>query len=355
MIDRELDFYNYLSDKHNCDFIFFTYGDKSDFEIKLQSKRIEIIPIFSYVKKTKFTFINIIKSIYVLLIFKNKIRNISLIKCNQLNGSWLGILTKLIFKKPLFIRTGYDAFTFSKLEKKSFIKIIMFYLLTYCGLMFANLYSASSKSDYEFLTGNYRFINSKKIVYRSNWVNIFNRSEIDNKKEKTIVSVGRLVEQKNYFYTLESLKKTNYSLDIVGSGVLKTNLINYAENINVPIKILKNLKYKELINLLKNYEIFVLSSTFEGNPKVLLEAMASGCLVLVSNIPNNLEIIRNGENGLVFDISDQESLTNLLINIDNKKINIKKIQQKAFEEANLKYSMIKWADSEFNDFTNLIN
>ena len=115
------------------------------------------------------------------------------------------------------------------------------------------------------------------------------------------------------------------------------------------------MKYKELINLLKNYEIFVLSSTFEGNPKVLLEAMASRCLVLVSNIPNNLEIIRNGENGLVFDISDQESLTNLLNNIDNKKINIKKIQQKAFEEANLKYSMIKWADSEFNDFTNLIN
>ena len=35
MIDRELDFYNYLSNKHNCDFIFFTYGDKSDFEIKL--------------------------------------------------------------------------------------------------------------------------------------------------------------------------------------------------------------------------------------------------------------------------------------------------------------------------------
>lgn len=354
MIDRELDFYKYLCDNHNCNFIFFTYGDKSDLEIELQSKNIEIIPIFNYVKKTKFTVINIIKSFYVLLIFKNKIRNITLIKCNQLNGSWLGIFSKLIFKKPLFIRTGYDAYIFSKLERKSYFKIILFYILTYWGLIFANLYSVSSKSDYKFLTKNYKFINIKKIIYRPNWVNIFNSSNIESKKEKTIISVGRLVEQKNYFYTLDSLKKTNYSLNIVGSGNLKSNLVNYSENIKVPLKIINNLKYKELINLLKNYEIFVLASTFEGNPKVLLEAMASKCLVLVSNISNNLEIIRNGENGLVFNISDPESLTNLLHNIDNKKIDIKKIQQNAFDEANLKYSMIKWAEREFKDFKNLI-
>ena len=80
---------------------------------------------------------NQIKTIYCFKNFKNPIFNkgsqlkgVSLIKTNQLNGSWIAILIKLIIKKPLLIRTGYDAFIFSIRDKKSIFKKVLYYLLT---------------------------------------------------------------------------------------------------------------------------------------------------------------------------------------------------------------------------------
>ena len=41
-------------------------------------------------------------------------------------------------------------------------------------------------------------------------------------------------------------------------------------------------------------------SLFEGNPKALLEALASGCLVFAYNNKNISEIIVNKKNGILF-------------------------------------------------------
>ena len=52
---------------------------------------------------------------------------------------------------------------------------------------------------------------------------------------------------------------------------------------------------------MKKYKFFILPSNFEGNPKVLLEAMSFGMVCLVSNISNHKEIITNKKNGFIFD------------------------------------------------------
>ena len=48
----------------------------------------------------------------------------------------------------------------------------------------------------------------------------------------------------------------------------------------------------ELVQFLSNFKYFVLSSFFEGNPKVVLEAMAAGCVVIVNNFSGISEIIK---------------------------------------------------------------
>ena len=64
------------------------------------------------------------------------------------------------------------------------------------------------------------------------------------------------------------------------------------------------------MNEYQKYRIYVSTSLYEGNPKSTLEAMGSGCLVIVSNITNNYEIVLNNEDGLLHEYHDLESLVN---------------------------------------------
>ena len=46
----------------------------------------------------------------------------TVIKTNQLNGSWVAMMLKLYTKSPLYIRTGYNLFEFSVKDKKNIFK-----------------------------------------------------------------------------------------------------------------------------------------------------------------------------------------------------------------------------------------
>ena len=54
---------------------------------------------------------------------------VNLIKQNQLLGSWVSLLLKKNIKKPLFLRTGYDMYKFSKEEKKNLFVIFLYKML----------------------------------------------------------------------------------------------------------------------------------------------------------------------------------------------------------------------------------
>ena len=65
---------------------------------------------------------------------------------------------------------------------------------------------------------------------------------------------------------------------------------------------------------MKESRYFIIASKYEGNPKVVLEAMSSGCVVIASSIPNNTEIIKDGVTGFVFSIDEEESNILKIIN-----------------------------------------
>ena len=97
---------------------------------------------------------------------------------------------------------------------------------------------------------------------------------------------------------------------------MENELIQLANNVNTKLNLYKNLPNTELMDVYKKYKFFILPSIFEGNPKVLLEAMSTGCIPMVSNIKNNTEIIDDGFNGYVFnlDTNGQDKIINLLNN-----------------------------------------
>ena len=72
-------------------------------------------------------------------------------------------------KKPLFLRTGYDMYKFSKEEKKNLFVIFLYKMLTKLSFKFSDLYSVSSESDLNFFKKQLR-LNGEKLVYRLNFI-----------------------------------------------------------------------------------------------------------------------------------------------------------------------------------------
>ena len=92
-----------------------------------------------------------------------------------------------------------------------------------------------------------------------------------------------MVEQKNYEYLISEFKDTydEIEIDIIGDGANKEELLRQSKKMNVNMNFLGKIQNERLLNVLKEYKFFISCSTYEGNPKTILEAMEAGCITFV--------------------------------------------------------------------------
>tara|TARA_B100001996_G_scaffold229653_1_gene177024 strand:+ start:361 stop:1482 length:1122 start_codon:yes stop_codon:yes gene_type:complete len=313
ILEREFELYKKLSKETDINYSFITYGDADDLNYNLENFNIH--PLYSKIKYKKSSFIQFFNSLRILNLFKLEIKDCSLIKTNQLNGAWVGILAKLLFKKKLMVRTGYDILYFAKMQNKSQLKLLFFSLLTKFSLVFADYYIVSSNADKERLVLKYGSKFDSKIEVNANWVNFPEGVKPIYKRNEKFISVGRLEGQKNYPNLLKNFINVNMALDIYGDGSEKNLLEKIIYEENIPIMLKGKIENSKLLTKYQDYKFFILNSHYEGNPKALLEAMSSGCIVFVRHHKNIEEIIKSKENGFIYN-SDEE-LQEIINSIEN--------------------------------------
>lgn len=339
-LKRELKILELLSLKYGYEFTLYTYGDLNDLNLIKRYYDFEVVPIYSLVKKNKYRSVNFLKSLFYPFILKEDFKKFDLVHQHQLQGVWVTLLIRLLYKIPLIVRTGYDVYTFAKYEQKSNLKIFIYKVLTYLALKFSDLYTVTSSTDFEMLSKNFKF-EKNKLKIRPNHIDVLEKIPDFHKRSRNrILSVGRLVEQKNFKVLINEFANTNeiLEIDIVGSGKLKKHLSELAKQNNVHLNFLGNCSHEELMELYKNYRYYVSTSTFEGNPKTILEAMSCGCIVLVSNIKNHSELVENKIDGFLFDL-DNPNLIDVISHLNNNNILSRKISNNAVKRVTNKNSI----------------
>lgn len=138
-------------------------------------------------------------------------------------------------------------------------------------------------------------------------------------REKTIVSVGRLEEQKNHRMLLEAFSifyktHSDYTLHLYGKGHLLDELQQYAKELDISDAVVWEGFQKDVLTKIRKAGIFVLSSDYEGVSNALLEAMAVGLQVISTDCPigGSRMCIRHGENGLLVPCKDSQSFAKAL-------------------------------------------
>lgn len=169
-------------------------------------------------------------------------------------------------------------------------------------------------------------IDCEKIVEKFKGENPF----IDSSK-KNILCAGRLELQKGFDLLIESFSEVNnnnYILNIIGDGSEREKLEKLCVEKNIQNKV-KFLGFQENPYIyMKNADLFILSSRYEGFPNVLLEAGYCGLYSIVNDCKGGIrEIINNSTKGDVIDITNSIQLENALLKFENKNINREKISK----------------------------
>lgn len=132
-------------------------------------------------------------------------------------------------------------------------------------------------------------------------------------KQKKIVSVGRLMPQKNQQMLISAFADVHknhpdYKLTIYGDGPLKEQLQEQIERLGLKEYVHLPGSVQNVFECIAGSELFVLSSDYEGMPNALIEAMCLGLPVISTRVSGATDLIQHGENGLLVDVEDKDSL-----------------------------------------------
>ncbi len=136
----------------------------------------------------------------------------------------------------------------------------------------------------------------------------------DHKNIPLVVAVGRLTEQKNFTMLIQAfselLKERTARLLIMGEGEERTQL----EKLIRKLKIEAHVALPGFVNnpfaYIAQADLFVLSSSWEGSPNALIQAVALGIPAVSTDCPfGPAEILNHGEYGRLSPIHDMQTLT----------------------------------------------
>lgn len=192
------------------------------------------------------------------------------------------------------------------------------------------------------ITVIYNPIDLKQIEYQIQSGKLPSEHElIFQRAEKTIVTAGRLVPEKDQATLLKAFANVRKQIDaqliILGEGELKKTLVKQADTLNIADKV----HFAGFVNnpyiYFKRADLFVLSSLNEGFGHVLVEALAAKVPVLSTACkPGALEVLANGEYGTLVPLRDahqmSEKMYDLLMLSDDAK---EAITTKGYERAKM--------------------
>lgn len=352
--------------KHNVSIFYFKgkdYWEKKYQDIGVKVNKIDI-------KNS----LNLLKIFYVVIYIYIKFRKYkSLIIHSHLSiAEIVGFFLKIFFfKKIKFIITKHlDSFYLEKYNDKE--KIIL------KGIFFEKI--ILSFADHvifiSHFTKNYflRKVKLKRekysVIYygisKNDWptLNYLNRKKIRkkykiDKNDFIIGNIARHVPQKGIEFLIKSyaeyIKLTNKTSKIIliGDGPESKKIDSLISYYGLKEKIIK-IKFTENINeFFSIFDIFVLSSKFEGLGLVLLESLVKKVPIITINQSSIKEIILNNKNGLLVEYGDIHDMAKKIKKLENKFLRKKLTAQNNFI-LNRKFNLNKMSELTINIYKKLL-
>ena len=143
----------------------------------------------------------------------------------------------------------------------------------------------------------------------------------------TLLSVGRMTEQKKYLRFLDVLARLrdeglNFSWHVLGDGIQRPEIEQKIEDLNLSDRVFLHGLSDNPYKFMKNCDLFVLPSGWEGFPTVTVEAKILGCAVLATDVAGIREQLTHGKTGWIVDNEQQAICDGLRYLLQNPEIRL---------------------------------
>lgn len=136
---------------------------------------------------------------------------------------------------------------------------------------------------------------------------------------KSIVAVGRLAHQKDYFVMIKAFKlfhdtHPDYILEIYGDGPDRGEIEQFILENNLRNNVILRGTCRDVLSKISDASCYILTSYFEGMPNSLMEAMGIGMPCISTDCEYGpSELIKNGWNGLLVPVKDVQAICQALV------------------------------------------
>lgn len=206
------------------------------------------------------------------------------------------------------------------------------------------------RSSIALVNGNgLRRLYDKSCVIKEIRTSTFKANEIYKKRDSLnqenikILYVGYMRHEKGITFLMDAVKTLiiegyHISLTLVGEGDKFRDYQKYSQQLGIS----NHISFKghiplsyELLEKYRDNDIFILPSISEGTPRVLIEAMASGAIVIASNIGGIPFTIENEFNGILVKPKSSDAIMKAVLRIINDHALRKKLMKNGYQFAKM--------------------
>jgi glycosyltransferase involved in cell wall biosynthesis len=320
-------------------------SDKGEIGKEIEDSGIEVIPLNKLKHRFDWT---IVKEIYHLI----KIRDIKIVRTHQYHANLYGRLAAWLAKVPCIVASIHNVFT---IDRKLHRRMINRFLARFTDKVVA--VSETIKRDIL----KYDGLRVDKVTVINNGIDTDRLLNMDGNVIRTefnifpdvpvIGTIGRLTFQKGQKYLIEAVSKIKEKfprimLLIVGDGLIKDELQNYAKILGINEHVIFTGSRRDVPALLAAMDIFVFPSLWEGLPNALIEAMAASKTIIATDIPPIREIFNTEKIGILIPARDSNAIASsielLLYDKTLAETFGKSAQERAFSHFNINTTVDKY-------------
>jgi glycosyltransferase involved in cell wall biosynthesis len=312
---------------------------------EIQRLNIDVIEIY---RGKKYEFKRLLKLIKLINSLKPDIVHTYLFSANS-----YGRIAAIIARIPIIITSER-----STPDINSGRTLIQIYIDKYLSCFSQGIICNSYKAS-DILIRKYSF-DSQKVYVVHNGIDVttfLKNKYFDNHKIsncKVIGTVGSLFPLKNHrlFLDMAKIILENYSSDnlkfmIIGGGGLRAELESYAQYLGITSKVVFTGERTDVHILLKSFDIFVMTSLYEGLSNAIMEAMLSNLPVVATDVGGNRELISDGETGFICPSNNANVLADKVLILINDEKKSKLMGEKGKKKIINNFSIEKmWINTE---------
>lgn len=287
-----------------------------------------------------------------------RINNISIVNSYDLKGLIISCFLKVLYRKRILtVFNNVNSLKSYTKRQKSILK----YLLFINDWILCNSKFSKNEIKSKYMVKNTSVVyNGVDIDYFQN--NSHNEDLFDKYKlhdnNFIIGTVANFRKQKNYQLLISAFKRVSkgrpdMKLFCVGGGPELSRIKALARAYSLENQIIFTGYVENVYDYLKIFNVFVLTSTSEGMPNVIIEAMCIGVPVISSNVGGCAEIIDHNRDGLLFESNDIDNFVVLINKLIADTELKERLRKSSVDKVTSKFSVKTMIDNYVKFYNNL--